>query len=397
MIFVSFWFIAFVLVFLPLYWLAGWPGLRLLVLALGCIVFHTHFAGPAGVVPILCIALLTYLIGLTRRPCLCAVGMLVCALSLVFYKYTGFLTRQVGSLIAPTLGTALAEAGKTVQTAAPPLGISFFAFEFVHYLFDIRHGSAPLRNPLYFGIFAIFWPSLVAGPIKRYQQFIPAVMQAAMKFNAEDIAMGLPRIAVGLMKKAVADNLTLWLDHHAPLYDGLSLQWRWVFFALQATRIYFDFSGYSDIAIGYARVMGIHLPENFHWPYLSTSISEFWRRWHISLSSWIRDYVYIPIGGSHHGSARKLCNGLMAFALCGLWHGADWNFVVWGLYHGLGFAVANAYTQSRPGQALAVMLSWAPVLSWALTFLFVGCGWFLFFYPLPTALHMMRLLFWSGR
>ena len=150
-------------------------------------------------------------------------------------------------------------------------------------------------------------------------------------------------------------NLTLWIDFHAARFETLDLSTRWLFLLFLALRIYLDFSGYSDMAIGYAHMMGIRLPENFNWPYIARSIDEFWRRWHIWLSSWIRDYVYIPLGGSRHGPARRIINGLVAFTICGLWHGAAWNFALWGLYHGIGLAVSVNYVPGH-GAAWAVVV-----------------------------------------
>lgn len=207
------------------------------------------------------------------------------------------------------------------------------------------------------------------------------------------MAAGLLRVASGLVKKLVADNLTLWIDHHAGRFETLDLASRWLFLILLALRIYLDFSGYSDLAIGYARMMGVRLPENFNWPYLARSIDDFWRRWHISLSSWIRDYFYIPLGGSRHGLPRKVANGLIAFAVCGLWHGAAWNFALWGLYHGAGLAVSSSYARSRPGAVVEAGIARVPGLSMALTFLFVALGWLLFFYPADVAWRMTVLLF----
>jgi alginate O-acetyltransferase complex protein AlgI len=166
-------------------------------------------------------------------------------------------------------------------------------------------------------------------------------------------------------------------------------------FAGIGLRILWDFSGYSDMAIGYARLFGVKLPDNFNWPYLATSITDFWHRWHISLSRWIRDYVYIPIGGSRHGLVRKVFNGLFAFALCGLWHGAALNFLFWGVYHGLGLAVCSNYRSAlgKPGEALGNWLARNRAVAWALTMLFVNVGWLFFFYPVPNALNMLTLLF----
>jgi alginate O-acetyltransferase complex protein AlgI len=393
-IFVSFWFVAFVLALLPVYWLARLQPIRLAVLSVGCVIFHFHFAGPAGVIPIIVLGVVTYLAGLTRHGIITVLGMALCVLALLLYKYTHFLAVGVVELLAPGTGQALAAGAQSALPATPPLGISFFVFEFVHYLFDIRHGSEPIRNPLHFGLFSIFWPSLVAGPIKRYQSFIPQLLAGTSSVSKEDAARGLLQVSGGLIKKLAADNLTIWLDFTSPNFATLDLGWRWVFLLVLALRIYWDFSGYSDIAIGYARMMGIGLPRNFNWPYIATSLSDFWSRWHISLSSWIRDYVYIPLGGNRRGLPRRVANGIIAFALVGLWHGADWNFILWGLLHGVGLAISGNYAQilGRPGQVLASFFAHFPAAGGLLTFLFVAFGWLLFFYPASTALQMIRLL-----
>ena len=277
----------------------------------------------------------------------------------------------------------------------PPLGVSFFAFEFVHYLFEVKNGNEPIRDPLKFLLFSIFFPSLVAGPIKRYTQFLPALEEGSRKFSAEYFSDGLRRIAIGYVKKVViADNLTFYIDQHQPHFATLGLVDRWELVAMIALRILMDFSGYSDIAIGFARMLGVTLPENFNWPYLARNIQDFWQRWHISLSSWIRDYVYIPLGGSRHGAVRRVFNGLAAFALCGLWHGPAWHFVIWGVYHGVGLAICATY-ESIPGigPVIARAFRKEPFLGWVLTQVFVCLGWLIFFYPLRDALVMTRQLF----
>jgi alginate O-acetyltransferase complex protein AlgI len=202
-------------------------------------------------------------------------------------------------------------------------------------------------------------------------------------------------VGQGFFKKlCIADNLTALIDFYQPQFASLSLASRWGIFAAIAFRILMDFSGYSDIAIGCAQLLGVRLPENFNWPYVAHSVQDFWQRWHISLSSWIRDYVYIPLGGSRHGVVRRVCNGLVAFALCGLWHGPAWHFVVWGLYHGVGLMVCATYRQV-PGFGPAVQKIFAkePLSAWLLTQAFAWFGWLVFFYPLPEALRMAGLLF----
>jgi len=253
----------------------------------------------------------------------------------------------------------------------------------------------PIRKPWDFVMFSIFFPTLVAGPIKRYEQFLPSVREGINRVSSSDVMAGMIQVAFGIVKKLIADNLTLWIEREEGQFAQLSMGLRWALFAGIGFRILLDFSGYSDIAIGVARMMGIRIPANFNWPYLATNIREFWHRWHISLSSWIRDYVYIPLGGNRHGNVRRFLNGLAAFSLCGLWHGPAWNFVLWGLYHGVGLSISTSYRHipGGIGSGLKLLLDKAPFLSWAGTLIFVWLGWLLFFYPVPQAWEMAQLLF----
>jgi len=394
-IFATYWFLAFAGVFFPLYWLARNPRLRLGLLLVASAVFHTHYAGAAGVLPIIFLGVVVYGLGLSRSKSAYVAGIILSVAALLFYKYTLFLTAGVVGAIHPGLGAQLWTAAQQVLPAAPPLAISFFAFEFIHYLVDRYHGTEPIKKPWDFAIFSIFFPTLVAGPIKRYEQFLPSVKEALSSVNSRDVMAGLIQIAFGYTKKLAADNLTLWIEHDQANFGDLTVAWRWAMFAGIGFRILLDFSGYSDIAIGLARMMGIRIPANFNWPYLSTNIRDFWHRWHISLSSWIRDYVYIPLGGNRHGNFRRLLNGLAAFSLCGLWHGPAWNFVLWGLYHGIGLSISNSYRHIPfgIGSFLKSLFDEMPLLGWVITLLFVWWGWLLFFYPVPRAWEMTQLLF----
>jgi alginate O-acetyltransferase complex protein AlgI len=381
MLFLTSWFVLFALVVFPLYWFVRRPGLRLTLLLIACVTFHTAFAGPAGVWPILVLGVATFLAGLTRRRSVCWAGIVLAAAALVFYKYTTFLCGAVIGSLVPSWGSWLEGGARGLLPSAAPLAISFFVFEFIHYLVDVSRGAPPIRSVRKFTLFALFWPSIVAGPVKRYQDFLPALKRGLTGVGEQDVAAGLVRVGTGFGKKFAADTLTAWLAFWGPQFEGLGLAWRWLFVLFLALRILWDFSGYSDMAIGFARLHGVRLPENFNWPYLARNLADFWQRWHMSLSLWIRDYVYIPLGGNRCGTVRKLVNGLLAFGLCGLWHGAGWNFLVWGLYHGLGLAAFSAYKAAA---------------SWAATMVFVGIGWLFFFYPLPQAFRMIILLF-GGR
>jgi alginate O-acetyltransferase complex protein AlgI len=393
-LFLTYWFVLFICVLYPVYWGVRAAAVRLVLLFIACAVFHTHFAGPAGVLPIIVLAALTYLAGLSRRRALCVPMIVLCVLALVFYKYTRFVGNEILVYVWPH-ARDLVWHYQSRDWMAPPLAISFFVFEFVHYLVDVCRGGESIRNPLGFALYSIFWPSIVAGPVKRYQDFMPALYEGVRTVDAQDVAVGITRVAWGLLKKLGGDLLTAYVASAGPQFESFDLWWRWYFVLCVGFRILLDFSGYSDMAIGFARMHGIRLPENFNWPYLATSITTFWHRWHISLSTWIRDYVYITLGGGRRGLFRKAANGLLAFAICGLWHGAGWNFLFWGVYHGVGLAVSANYKAvlGRTGHAIGGWLEYCPPVAWGLTMLFVLIGWLFFFYPLPAAFHMIVLLF----
>jgi len=403
LIFVSYWFFAFALLVLPGYWILWKPLPRKVWLALACVVFHYHFAGPAGVLPIIVLGLMTYVCGWSGSRKVCIIAIAVNVAALCFYKYTQFLALHAVALVNPAWGQSLWEHAQGILPAAAPLAISFFAFEFVHYLYDVAHGTEPISNPLDFLLFAIFFPSLVAGPIKRFENFIPSLKAGLATHSAQRIVSGLVRIGVGMFKKLlIADNLTTWINFSIPRFETLDLSTRWLVFLAIGLRILMDFSGYSDIALGLAETMGITIPENFNWPYFATNIQDFWRRWHISLSTWIRDYVYIPLGGSQHGKARTVLNALFAYSLVGLWHGAQWYYVFWGVYHGVGLMIYRVYHDigwktfeaSYPTVAgRAWFRQPFGALSWLLTQTFVFVGWMFFFYPIKDALHYLSLLF----
>lgn len=371
----------------------------MVILLIFCAIFHTHFAGAAGVKPIIVLALVSYGCALSRNKHLIALAITFCVLALCFYKYLFFISDELIGALNPELGKSFKLIFTSVLPAAPPLAISFFTFEFVHYLYEVKKGGEPIKNPLHFALFSIFFPSLVAGPIKRYTQFIPSLEEAVKKVNWRMVTLGLVLVCIGFFKKlCLADNLTSYTEYFANKFELISLEERWFYLVALSFRIYLDFSGYSDIAIGLARMMGITLPTNFNWPYLALNMREFWHRWHISLSSWIRDYVYIPLGGNRHGMFRTAFNGAFAFALCGLWHGAHWHYIAWGLYHGIGISLCLAYPKmlGTAGLKIQTFLAKYWLVKWLMTYLFVAFGWLLFFFPLPDAMEKFQLLFTTG-
>lgn len=258
---------------------------------------------------------------------------------LAFFKYSGFFVQ--------TINDGVTLLGIHLDLVAPeillPVGISFYTFQTLSYTIDVYRGKMEATDDFFsFALFVAFFPQLVAGPIERARDLLPQLHHKPT-FNAEDITVGITRILWGLSKKVIfADSIAIYVNqiyNKQPFVES-NIEWllaTWLF----AFQIYFDFSAYSDIAIGLARLMGIHIHENFRHPYISRNISEFWRRWHISLSTWLRDYLYIPLGGSRKGLSRTAINVVIVFFLGGLWHGADFKFVVWGLWIGLAIAAYN--------------------------------------------------------
>ena len=292
-----------------------------------------------------------------------AVGCNLCSLG--YYKYTNFFIESCNA----ALGWQLA-----CLDIALPIGISFFTFQQIAYLADIYTGRF---NPtgqgfLGYSLFVSFFPQLVAGPIVHHREMIPQFESLRHKAaDWQDIYHGLLFFSMGLAKKVLmADNLSpvvaLAFDQTASLTVGEAALGSLAY----TLQLYFDFSGYSDMAVGCGRLMGIKLPWNFDSPYKSKDLQEFWRRWHITLSRWLRDYLYIPLGGSRRGRGRTLANLCLTFLLGGLWHGAAWTFVLWGALHGAGLAVHRLWHAS--GRALP---GW---LGWLVTFAFVNAGWVLF-------------------
>lgn len=249
---------------------------------------------------------------------------------LIYFKYANFLLDNINEVLSWAEIAAI-----EYKDVRLPLGISFFTFQAISYLIDVYRGqSKPQQGFLGVALYISLFPQLVAGPIVRYASVEKQLHKR--KVSVSDFADGARRFITGLAKKLLIANTlgALADDIFAASPDQLLVTTAWVGVCCYALQIYFDFSGYSDMAIGLGRMLGFRFPENFNYPYISRSIQEFWRRWHISLSSWFRDYVYIPLGGSRRGAWRTGFNLLLVFVLCGIWHGASWTFVLWGLFHG---------------------------------------------------------------
>src|SRR5262245_36938001 len=258
-----------------------------------------------------------------------------------------------------------------------PVGISFYTFHSMGYNIDVYRGrTPPERSFLRFAIYVAFFPQLVAGPILRAGQFLPQLAHR-ISLDAAQLRSGANLFLVGLVKKVVvADNVAPLADQIFGAPRGLPSLAIWVATVAFAIQIYCDFSGYTDMARGVARMLGYEIPINFRFPYLATTITDFWRRWHISLSSWLRDYLYIPLGGNRRGTGATYANLIITMGLGGLWHGASWNFVLWGLYQGFWLALERALGLGEPPPGAAPRA--LRLLRWAFTFYLVLLGWIFF-------------------
>jgi len=253
---------------------------------------------------------------------------------------------------------------------ALPIGISFYTFQTLSYTIDLYRGNTAVqKNFLNFATYVVLFPQLIAGPIVRYTDVEKELSDR--KHNFEKFSYGVNRFVLGLSKKVLLANQFGELCEIFKATDEKTVVFYWVYALAYALHIYFDFSGYSDMAIGLGRIFGFHFPENFNYPYISKSVTEFWRRWHMTLSSWFRDYVYIPLGGNRVSKIKWFRNILIVWALTGFWHGAGWNFIAWGLF----FAVLLILEKAFLGELLKKVPS---VFSWLYTLVLVFISWILF-------------------
>ena len=280
---------------------------------------------------------------------------------LFYFKYAAFLVNSVTSLFGVSFSIPVLEL---------PIGISFYTFQVLTYTVDVYRDKSPVqRDPFKLMLYVSCFPQLIAGPIVQYSDV--AVMLDERESTLEGFTEGMKRFAVGLSKKVLLANVCGLIIEELPSAagaSGMSVLGAWYISVLYSLQLYFDFSGYSDMAIGMGRIFGFTYKENFNYPYISKSASEFWRRWHISLGSFFRDYVYIPLGGNRRGRARTALNLAIVWALTGLWHGASWNFVIWGLYYGvliiLEKLVLADFREKLPGAAQHIAALFLIVVGW---------------------------------
>ena len=362
----------FLLAFLPVavavYAIADrFSGARIPVLVVLSLTFYSYWDIrflPIMVLSILGNWLAARAFAATRAPAIITAAIVLDLAVLGVFKYTNFFASILGELI----GRPLPELALVL-----PLGISFFTFHHIMYLVDLRRGRAPLYALDRYALYICFFPQAISGPIARWNEVMHQFGERAFAPGWEKrCAVGVAFIVIGLLQKtALADPLAHALD---PVYEEaargpllMSNPWLAPAFALQ---IFFDFAGYSDIAIGLGLIFGVRLPRNFETPLRATGIRDFWRRWHMTLSRFLRDYLYIPLGGNRHGLSRQLAAMFVTMALGGLWHGAGWTFILWGCLHGFALGIATLWAKYLPPPPA--------VVGWVLTFMFVVATFVLF-------------------
>ena len=365
-------------------------GLSNIVLLLASMFFYA-WGGLLYFFILICIVAVNYFLALAMERCgngrgrtvWFGIALLIDIGNLFYFKYFNFFLENVqrfGSLLNHSVW-------QTVHTVALPIGISFYTFQVISYLADVYTRKVALqKNPIKFALYVMMFPQLIAGPIVRYKDVNQEI--SSRSISANDIETGIKRFIVGFFKKVfIANTMGSMADTIFAMGGTVNTVYAWLGAICYTLQIYYDFSAYSDMAIGIGRMLGFHFRENFDFPYRSQSIQEFWRRWHISLSSWFRDYIYIPLGGSRKGTLRTYFNLFIVFLLTGIWHGAAWQFIVWGLYHGAFLVVERLGLQK--------VLRKAPRLFRHIyTMVIVIIGWVFFRADnLPSAVEYLKNMF----
>ena len=303
-----------------------------------------------------------------KKEKLIPLGIILAVVSLGFFKYTNFFIESFSKLFGNDF---------TALNLIVPFGVSFYTFSAISYLVDVRRGKVKADNLLYVALYLSFFPKLTSGPIQRSGEFFEQAHSNRV-IGAESIKTGIQIFVFGLFKKIVlADRLSVFVNqvYATPkAFGSLTVLLAVIAYSFQ---IYFDFSGYSDMAIGVAKILGFDLPRNFNLPYLAHNVTELWKRWHISLSSWLMDYLYIPLGGSRKGTFRTYLNLILTMVIGGIWHGANWTYVFWGLLHGIALAVHKLWMKlTKSGKRKPSVLG--SIISIVLTFAFASFCWIFF-------------------
>jgi D-alanyl-lipoteichoic acid acyltransferase DltB (MBOAT superfamily) len=303
------------------------------------------------------------------------VGVTMNLVALCYYKYMDFFINNINHIFKTHIA---------LLNLALPLAISFFTFQQIAFLVDSYHGKIKEDSFINYALCVTFFPHLIAGPILHYAELMPQIEDIKNKLpNYKNLSLGIVLFTIGLFKKSVlADTFSEYVKYGFVEAQTLSMIESWLISLSYTFQIYFDFSGYSDMAIGIGKMFNLELPINFNSPYKATSIQDFWRRWHITLSRFFRDYVYIPLGGSRCGIGKTYRNLWITFLLTGIWHGASWMFVLWGALHGLAITICKMFNKIKvhinDRQILNVKLDINKKISILVTFLFVNMTWVFF-------------------
>ena len=311
------------------------------------------------------------------------IGVIASVIFLFYFKYASFLFNNIAGILHLSV---------RMPEQRLPIGISFYTFQILTYTVDVYRGKAPmLKNPMKLLLYISCFPQLIAGPIVQYADVADQLDRRTI--SVEEFTAGIQRFAVGLAKKVLLANVCGAALEELNLAGSgvpMSVAGAWLAAILYTLQIYFDFSAYSDMAIGIGHTLGFTYKENFEYPYISTSVTEFWRRWHISLGAFFRDYIYIPLGGNRRGTMRTIFNMLVVWTLTGFWHGASWNFMLWGAYYGA-LLVLERFVLKR------ILDKLPKILRWAMTMFLVIIGWVIFYYvDLTNVFEHLAAMFGAG-
>lgn len=330
-----------------------------------CSLFFYFWGEPVYCLLLIFASLIGYVLGLfAGRARVCGViSVIISVFMLGFFKYSDFFIENFNALF----GTAI-----PLTHVALPIGISFYTFQIMSYTIDVmRRDVPPRKSYIDFAAYMTMFPQLIAGPIVRYSDIYSELSER--KTTLSGAAEGILRFTAGLCKKVIIANTLAAVGADFAQSDGVSVLYAWLCSVAYMLQIYYDFSGYSDMAIGLGKLFGFNFPENFNYPYISRSITEFWRRWHISLGSWFRDYVYIPLGGNRVSKPRQIFNIAVVWLLTGFWHGASWNFIIWGLYFAVLLVIEKLFLKRLLERAPKALQSVYVLLFVIISFVIFNC------------------------